>query len=282
MEKVMDVIRMEYYNEKVAIVTGEASGIGKALCLELARLGTNVIVADMQEVQAKQTAEDIIKNGGKADFIRVDVSSETDVQQLVEDTVHKYGKIDFIFNNAGIAIGGDVRDLTMDQWKKVMDVNWNGVLYGTTITYKVMAKQGFGHIVNTASATGLMPQPGNAPYCASKHAVVGLSLSLRHEGSDLGVKVSTVCPGHVQTDIYKNMTVANVNNERMVASLPTASMHTKEAVDIILGGVKKNLEIIIFPNSVRWAWRLHRWFPRLLDKAWIEKIRNIRKLKQDH
>ncbi len=270
---------MNYFKDKVAVITGGGSGIGRELCFQLAKSGATVVVADIREDYAKNTVDAIKNLGGTARYMRVNVASEAEVQQLIEETVSQYGRIDYMFNNAGIAIGGDVRDLTMAQWKKVMDINWNGVLYGSTIAYRVMAQQGFGHIVNTASATGLMPQPGNTPYCASKHAVVGLSQSLRYEGADVGVKVSTICPGHVQTDIYKNMTVANVPNEKVVESLPSGAMRTSAAVDLILKGIIKNKDIIIFPVSVRWAWRIHRLFPALLKQAWLRKIRSIRKLK---
>ncbi|PYI57580.1 SDR family NAD(P)-dependent oxidoreductase [Paenibacillus flagellatus] len=271
---------MNRFQEKVAVITGGGAGIGRALCEELANRGAIVIVADIHEGNARNVAAAIKQNGGKADHRAVDVSGEQEVKRLIEDTVSNYGRIDYMFNNAGIAIGGDVRDLTFEQWEKVMGINFNGVLYGSIYAYQVMAKQGFGHIINTASATGLMPQPGNTPYCASKHAVMGLSLSLRHEGLDLGVKVSTVCPGHVQTNIYKNMTVANVKNEKLVASLPVKAMDTQKAVATILNGVLKNQDIIIFPANVKWAWRINRLFPRLLDKAWVEKIRNIRDLRE--
>lgn len=186
-----------------------------------------------------------------------------------------------MFNNAGIAIGGDARDLTLEQWKKVLDINLNGVIYGSTMAYQIMAKQGFGHIINTSSSTGLMPQPGNAPYCASKHAVIGLSLSLRYEGVDLGIKVSSICPGHVQTDIYNNMTIANISNEKVASSQPMKPLDVLEAVKIILKGITKNKDIIIFPAPVKWAWRINRIFPRLLDNVWVNKIRKLRNLRQE-
>jgi len=129
---------------------------------------------------------------------------------LAEETASAYGRLDYQFNNAGIAIGGDARDLTLDQWRRVLDVDLYGVLYGTLAAYPIMVNQGFGHIVNTSSAAGLLPTPLNAPYCTAKHAVVGLSLSLRAEGADLGVKVSAVCPGYVRTPIFGNAVVVNL------------------------------------------------------------------------
>lgn len=269
---------MKNFEGKVTIITGGGAGIGKALCLELGKQGSIIVVADINEDNAKKVAVEIVQSGGNAHYIGVDVSKESDVKNMIDDAVSRYGRIDYLFNNAGIAIGGDSRDISFEQWKKVMDINLNGVIYGSILAYHIMTKQGFGHIINTASATGLMPQPGNTPYCTSKHGVVGLSLSLRYEGADLGVKVSTICPGRVQTDIYKNMSVVNVPNEKLVASLPEKAMSTAEAVNIILNGIQKDKAIIIFPTSVKWAWRINRLFPHLLDNVWIEKIRNIRRL----
>ena len=272
---------MKEFDGKTAIITGGGAGIGKAICQELARKGAIVIVADISKESADQVAGAITQSGGKAQSARIDVTSEEEVKKLIEDTAARYGHLDYIFNNAGIAIGGDARDLTTEQWVKVFNVNYYGVLYGSIHAYHIMARQGFGHIINTSSGTGLMPQPGNTPYCASKHAVIGLSLSLRHEGEDLGVKVSTICPGHVRTDIYKNMEVAGISNEKMVASLPVKAMSVSEAADIILKGIIKNKAILIFPKNVKWAWRIYRFFPGLLDKAWVEKIRNIRRLRRE-
>jgi NAD(P)-dependent dehydrogenase (short-subunit alcohol dehydrogenase family) len=184
------------FEGKVAIVTGGGSGIGEAVCWELARRGAHVVVADIDAEAAERVAKLI-----GAEARRVDVSTEADVQGLVVDTVAAHERLDYMFNNAGIGIGGDARDLTSEHWRRVLDVDLNGVLYGTLVAYKVMARQGYGHIVNTASAAGLLPHLLNAPYSTAKHAVVGLSRSLRLEGADLGVKVSVVCPGFVRTNI---------------------------------------------------------------------------------
>ena len=124
-----------------------------------------------------------------------------------------------MFNNAGIVIEGDARDLTVDHWRRVLDVDLYGVLYGMLVAYPIMARQGFGHIVNTASAAAFFPDPGNAPDCTAKHALIGLSLSLRLEGTDLGVRVSAACPGHVRTNIFENA----YSSRRSKLTTPSAS-----------------------------------------------------------
>jgi NAD(P)-dependent dehydrogenase (short-subunit alcohol dehydrogenase family) len=275
---------MEQFKDKVAIVTGGGSGIGQALCLELGQRGSMVVVASLHDDHAKRVASAITQNGGHAHAVHVDVSNEEEVRQLIDKTVSEYGHLDYLFNNAGIFIGGDARDLTLEQWCRVLEVNLYGVLYGTVIAYPIMVGQGFGHIVNVSSAAGLFPVPqfpvpAGAPYCTSKYAVVGLSLSLRVEGADLGVKVSVVCPGGVQTNIYQTATIVNVPPEQRAAlTLATPKMmDASKAARMILRGVSRNQAIIAFPADVRLAWRLYRLSPRLLDRLLLNSVRNFRK-----
>jgi NAD(P)-dependent dehydrogenase (short-subunit alcohol dehydrogenase family) len=225
-------------------------------------------------------ASSITQNGGHAHAVPVDVSKEGEVRQLIDETVSEYGRLDYLFNNAGIAIGGDARDLTLEQWRRVIDVNLYGVVHGTAIAYPIMAKQGFGHIVNVASATGLFPQPINAPYCASKYAIVGLSLSLRVEGADLGVNVSVACPGSVRTNIYEATTMVNIPPERRAAAVSSTRfkpMDASKAAQTILSGVSRNQAVIAFPAYVRLGWLLYRLSPRLLDLLLLNGTRNFRK-----
>ena len=268
---------MEQFKDKVAIVTGGGSGIGQALCQELGKRGSMIVVASLHDDHAKRVASAIMQNGGKAHAVQVDVSREEGVRQLIDETVSKYGRLDYLFNNAGIAIVGDARDLTIEQWRRVLEVNLYGVLYGTAIAYPVMVGQGFGHIVNVSSAAGLLPVPAGAPYCTSKHAVVGLSLSLRVEGADLGVNVSVVCPGAVRTNIWQAATIVNVPPERRAALTPRKMMEASKAARTILGGVSRNQAIIAFPAGVHLVWRLYRLSPRLLDRLLLNGIRNFRK-----
>lgn len=185
----------------------------------------------------------------------------------------------------------------MDQWRRVLNVNLYGVLYGTVIAYPVMVKQGFGHIVNTASAAGLSPAPTEAAYCTSKYAVVGLSLSLRPEGADLGVQVSVVCPGYVRTNIFSTATVLNVPADRRGAMTaekvgsaskpapiilnPRKTMDPAKAAQTILGGVARNRAVIAFPSDVRTTWRISRFFPRLMDRLLLVPVRDFRKYRLD-
>src|SRR5262245_39734519 len=172
---------MTALQHQVAIVTGGASGIGRALCQALAARGVTVVVADINAAGAEQVATEICSRGGQAAAHQVDVADADSVSRLVQDTVAVHQRLDYIFNNAGIAVTADARDLGLEHWRRVIDVNLLGVIYGVQAAYPVMARQGYGHIVNTASLAGLLAYPTNLPYATTKHAVVGLSLSLRPE-----------------------------------------------------------------------------------------------------
>jgi len=258
----------------VAIVTGGGSGIGEALCLELARRGAQVIVADVDEQAARRVAAAIAQTGGHASACAVDVVRETEVRRLVEQTAGTHGRLDYLFNNAGIVIEGDARDLTAEHWRRVLDVDLFGVLYGMLAAYPIMARQGFGHIVNTASAGAFFPDPGNAPYCTAKHALIGLSLSLRLEGKDLGVRVSAACPGYVRTNIFENTSVVNMPARaalhgrawEQAAGLPRKMMTADRAAQLILAGVARNKPVILFPAGIRWARRAYYLCPPLIQR----------------
>ncbi len=244
--------------DKVAVVTGGASGIGRALCEELARRKAIVVVADVDEEGARETAAAITRRGGRAEASGVDVSCSDEMQDLVARKVSQHGRLDFMFNNAGIAVVGEVRDLELEHWRKIIDVNLWGVINGTRAAYAVMVKQGFGHIVNTASITALISLPTLACYNATKMAVVGLSTSLRAEAADLGVKVSVVCPGGVQTAIFRRATYVNVRREYLLARMPFQNIAPAKAARVILKGVERNKAIIVFPYQARLLWWLNR------------------------
>jgi len=275
---------MERFEDAVAIVTGGGMGLGEALCEELGRRGATVVVADIDGGAAQQVAGRLTQAGTQAVAVPVDVANQIEVAQLIENTVAEYGRVDYMINNAGIAIGGDSRDLSLQQWRHVLDVDLLGVVHGTVHAYQMMARQGHGHIVNISSLTGLIPQPGNAAYCTSKHGIVGLSLSLRAEGADLGVKVSAACPGDMKTKIYDNMVVVNMPREQ-VATLSRRThylmpqMSAQAAARAILRGVDRNRPLIVFPVVVQVIWHLYRRFPGLFYQINTHRMRLFRGLR---
>jgi NAD(P)-dependent dehydrogenase (short-subunit alcohol dehydrogenase family) len=272
------------FENAVAIVTGGGMGLGEALCEELGRRGSTVVIADIDGDAARQVAGRLEQSGASARAVRVDVANEAEVAQLIERTVAEYGRVDYMINNAGIAIGGDSRDLSIQQWRRVLDVDLLGVVFGTVHAYQTMARQGHGHIVNISSLSGLVPQPGNIPYCTSKHGIVGLSLSLRAEGADVGVKVSAACPGDMKTKIYDNMVVVNMPREQ-VATLSRRThylmpqMSAEAAARAILRGVSHNRPLIVFPLAVQVIWHLYRRFPGMFYRINVHRMRLFRGLR---
>ncbi|MEQ8659449.1 MAG: SDR family oxidoreductase, partial [Gammaproteobacteria bacterium] len=168
---------------EVAIITGGAAGIGLALGSALAARGATVVLADIDGAAAQAAATRL---GARVSAATLDVTDAAAVAALVADTVRAHGRVDLMVNNAGIAISGEARDIEIAHWRRVVEVNLMGVIHGCDAAYKQMVAQGHGHIVNIASLAGLVPFPTNASYCATKHAVVGLSQSLRAEGEALG------------------------------------------------------------------------------------------------
>lgn len=262
-------------------------GLGRALCEELSRRGATAIPADINGDAAQRVAQRIVQQGGRARSFHVDVSIQQDVVKLIDDVVAEFGRLDYIFNNAGIAIGGDTRDLSIEQYDKVLAVNLHGVVYGAVAAYKIMARQGNGHIVNISSLTGLLPQPANAPYSTAKFGLVGLSLALRFEGADLGVNVSCVCPGDMKTDIYENLTVVNMDR----ATIESVSRRThvllpqwsaERAAREILNGVSRNKAMIVFPWIGRLFWHLHQLVPGLVYWVTLQRMRVFRKARDEY
>lgn len=159
---------MRHFKDKVAIVTGGGSGIGKALCESLARFGAKVVLSDINAASAKHAADTIHNQGGKAEGHALDVTDFHAFEAHVRATVESHGQLDFIFNNAGIATSAEFRDMELAHWRKVIDVNLNGVFHGSLLAYRQMVKQGFGHIVNLSSVEGVAPFPTTGSYVASK------------------------------------------------------------------------------------------------------------------
>jgi NAD(P)-dependent dehydrogenase (short-subunit alcohol dehydrogenase family) len=258
---------MSIFRDKVAIVTGAGSGIGRGLAEELARRGAVVVISDVNSERIEEVGKGIEAAGGKADWLTLDVTDHEAVKKMVDDAVAEHGRLDYIFNNAGIAVGGEARGVPREDWIKVLDVNLGGVVNGVTAAYPVMAEQGFGHIVNMASIEGLAPFPVTASYVASKHAVVGLSSALRVEGAGLGVKVSSVCPGYIKTRIYEDAKLINLDREKLLEGIDKVDwlgISSEECAKRILMGVEKNKAIIVVTAFAKILWALHRISPNLV------------------
>jgi 3-oxoacyl-[acyl-carrier protein] reductase len=190
--------------DKVAIITGAGSGIGKETAFLFSKEGAKVVVADVNETAGKSVAAKISK-GGKACFFKVNVSSSEEVKRLVAMAIEKYGRIDVLINNAGITRDALLAKMTEEQWHQVIEVNVKGVFNCTQAVAEVMVKQGSGVILNASSTVGIYGNIGQANYAASKAAVIGLTKTLAKELGRKGVRVNAVAPGFILSPMTKNV-----------------------------------------------------------------------------
>ncbi|MBW1875706.1 MAG: SDR family oxidoreductase [Deltaproteobacteria bacterium] len=247
---------------KTALITGGASGIGRALAEELAEQGVEVVLADRQSELAEEVADAIRQAGGKATARELDVRDPAQFQRVVDETVARTGRIDSGY--------------TLADWDDVFDVNLRGVAYGVQAVYPVMRAQRSGHIINTASMAGLLPTGEAGSYAASKHAVVGLSKVLRVEAREHGVRVSALCPGVIRTPImtagkYGRMNLAPDAEQTMMKLWEQLRpMDPRLFARATLRKVARNAPIIIVPSWWRLFWFVERLSPRLSSWLWAK------------
>lgn len=196
---------MKNLEGKVALVTGAGSGIGRAVAVLYANEGAAVMVSDIDEKGGNETVELIKKSGGKASFFKADSSSAEANEALVNATVSTFGKLDIACNNAGI--GGEAnmtQDYTLEGWKKVLDINLNGVFYGCKYQLQAMEKNGGGSIVNISSVHGTVAALQSPAYTTTKHGVVGLTKNIAAEYGPKNIRCNAVGPGYIQTPLLDN------------------------------------------------------------------------------
>jgi NAD(P)-dependent dehydrogenase (short-subunit alcohol dehydrogenase family) len=272
------------FNGKVALITGGASGIGAALARALGERGAEVVVADRQAALAEDVAAKIRSAGGKASGAELDVRQLSSMARVVAETETRLGKVDLFFNNAGIGVGGEMDAYAARDWDDVFDVNLRGVAYGIQCVYPIMIRQRSGHIINTASVAGLVAAPLSGSYCATKHAVVGLSKSLRVEARRHGVRVSALCPGAIATPILSGGKYGRFNTPGMTKEIALQMWARARPMDPdvfarkVLRAVEKNEGIIVVPGWWKALWYVDRLSPAL--SGWLAG-RTVERLRQD-
>ncbi|MDX6372284.1 MAG: hypothetical protein QOD98_1272 [Nocardioidaceae bacterium] len=269
----------ERFKGRSAIVTGAGSGIGAALSRALVSAGASVVCADVDLSAAEKTVASVT-GPGTARAVLLDVTSAADVAALVSDVAAEHGSLDLMFNNAGISIGGETQELTLDHWNSIIDVNIRGVVHGVHAAYPVMVDQRSGHIVNTASMGGLMAAGLLTSYVMTKHAVVGLSLALRSEAAEFGVGVTAVCPSAVDTPILDKGAVGRFHGRDYF--LKGQGVRRPLDPDVlaaqVLEAVASNKPLLVTPRTARIAWRIGRLSPSFVAASSIRFVAKQRRL----
>ncbi|MDF1662671.1 MAG: SDR family NAD(P)-dependent oxidoreductase [Planctomycetota bacterium] len=271
---------IRYFEGGVSLITGGASGIGKALAEDLAKRGCEVVIADLQEEAGKKVAADIVKNGGKARNVVLDVTDFQAFKKVVEDVLRESDRIDTLFNNAGIAVIGLAENYEVTDWDCVTDVNLRGVTNGIQAVYRPMIEQGFGHIINTASVAGLLPAPVMVGYAATKHAVVGLSKALRIEAERHGVRVTAVCPGIIRTPILSGGKYGRLGKELTEEQAKQLlekhqPLAPEDFVPKVIRRIVKNHGTIVEPSEWRFAAFVNRLFPSFANYMSRREFRRV-------
>lgn len=268
---------MNTFTDKIIIITGAGSGIGKGLAEAFANRNAQLILLDINLENVKTLTEKINSNGGKAEFDILDVSDEAKTKQIWQHVAEKYDRIDYVFNNAGYGIVGESEDIPTEQWLKMVNVNLMSVIYGSMEAFRIMKKKGGGYIVNTASLAGLVGAPGSLPYATTKTAVVGFSKTLRAEAAPFGVKVIAICPGFIETGIYENSWSDKMSGAKLRKSISLPVISLDEAVTEILKGIEKNEQLIVFPRYAKMLYWMARIFPKKLETKQIKGMERMRK-----
>lgn len=270
-----------YYKDKIVLITGAGAGIGRALCHLLYQAGATVIVTDINLTNAEETVQLLANRTRKrVEAYQLDVADKDAFEKLSEYIQDKYEQIDLVINNAGIGIGGEVQELEYSDWEKTIAVNQYGVINSVDCFYPMMLKQGHGQIVNVASVAGLVPLAGEVSYTASKYSVVGLSHGLRAEGANYGIKINVVCPGKINTSIYKTSAMRGLNKDKALKFWPKG-ISPEKCASIMLKGIRQNKSTIVVTTHAKVLWYLNRLSPELTIKLSQQYIRFIRKVAKE-
>jgi NAD(P)-dependent dehydrogenase (short-subunit alcohol dehydrogenase family) len=241
---------MDSFEDKVAVVTGGGSGIGRGICLALAEAGASVVVADIDADNASKVADEVTGKGARGLAMATDVTQTDSVAALADFVVKETGGVDIVCNNAGVYLGGEMSDTTEDDWRFVLSVNLDGVFRVGQRFAKLLREQARGgHIVNTASIGGFLSHGGAVAYAASKFGVVAYSEALRADLEPDGIGVSTLCPGPIRTNLAGSDRLREPGEQaggksQALWEFIREGMEPEEVGGIVLDGIRDNAAYI--------------------------------------
>ncbi len=269
---------MKTLTNKVAAVTGAASGIGRALATNLAAKGCHLAISDVDEPGLQETASLITDAKVKITTHIVDVADRDRVHQYADDVVEQHGRVNIIINNAGVGVGDTIEDVSYDDFEWIVGINFWGVVYGTKAFLPYLKKEPEGHIVNISSINGIVPNPNNGPYCATKFAVKGFTETLRQELNGTSVGVTVVHPGGIGTNIVRNARIRkgvnpNKTHEELAAAFDEHLVRNTPdfAARTIISGIENNKQRVMVGGDAKTM----DWFTRLFPVGATRFVRYI-------
>ncbi|MCW3466242.1 SDR family NAD(P)-dependent oxidoreductase [Chitinophaga nivalis] len=226
---------MANLENKVAIVTGASSGIGKAVALLYAKEGATVVIGGRDKVRNQQVVDEIAANGGKAFFVQTDVSIPADCKRLVSETMSRYHRLDIVCNNAGMALPlTHISDVKIEDWQQLINTNLNGTFYSMHYQIPALLDSGGGSIVNMGSAASKVAYPGIGPYVASKHGMVGLTKAAALEYATKGIRINCVGPAFIDTPML-DVFITEEQKKQVAAMHPIGRMgRVEEVAELVL------------------------------------------------
>lgn len=251
--------------DKVVIITGGSSGIGKALALEFGRMGTRVVITGRNEERLNEVGEELDAMNAPNLCLKLDVAREQDNAHLVKSTINEFGRIDILINNAGISMRALFEEIKLDVFQKVMDINFNGTLYATKYCLPHILESK-GSIVGISSINGYRGTPARTAYTASKYAMNGFFEALRTEVMHRGVHVLVACPGFTGTNIRNAALTADGSSQGESPRDESNMMTAEEVATGIIKAIRKRKRDIVFTRQGKLAVFLNKWIPGRMDK----------------
>jgi NAD(P)-dependent dehydrogenase (short-subunit alcohol dehydrogenase family) len=263
--------RKHFFKDKTVLITGAGSGIGRATAYLLAENNVHLILCDLNKEAADRTAAMSLGLGAASAAVHiVDVADWDDMQALAQKVEKKHGALDVLINNAGVGLGGDFLSTPLQDWQWVLSINVMGVVHGCKAFLPAMIQRGYGHVVNTASMAGYYAAPDMTAYSASKHAVMGLTESLRAEMAPHGIGVSAICPGVINTNI---VSAGRMNGSTGLAQEKIAALYRKRnygpegVAEAIVRSIEQNRAVTPVSPEAWVFYGAKRFVPNLLDRA---------------
>lgn len=250
---------MSFPERPRAVITGAASGFGRAVALRLASRRGRLVLGDIDEAGLEETAELAREAGGEVRTLRCDVRVPGEVEALALLADEAFGGTEVLVNNAGVAVAGPIGDVSLEDWRWQIDINLWGVIYGCHFFVPRMKEAGRGYILNVASSAGLLCVPEMGPYNVTKAGVVALSETLYGELSGSGVRVSALCPTFFRTNIHKNARSSKPENQEQAAKLVTGSKWSAEQIaDVALAALEAGELYVVPQTDGKVLWRAKR------------------------